>query len=256
MIRAAFFAIDGTLMAHSLGLVPEDTRFALEGLKKRGIRVFTSTGRHILELEDLGLTALGFDGHVLLNGQLCLDGGGQVLAASPVPEQDVRNVLPLFEEKRIPMSFVEKKRIYANFIDDRVRTAQKAISSELPRIGSWQGDTVYLVNMYAEDEIVSRLMERMPHCRVTRWNPYGVDIIAKEGGKEKGAEQILSHFGISREEIIAFGDGENDMELLEFAGIGVAMGNAEEKVKLCADYVTGSADGDGISEALKYYGIL
>ena len=252
MIRAAFFDIDGTLMAHSLGLVPEDTRFALEGLKKRGIRVFTSTGRHILELEDLGLTALGFDGHVLLNGQLCLDGGGQVLAASPVPEQDVRNVLPLFEEKRIPMSFVEKKRIYANFIDDRVRTAQKAISSELPRIGSWQGDTVYLVNMYAEDEIVSRLMERMPHCRVTRWNPYGVDIIAKEGGKEKGAEQILSHFGISREEIIAFGDGHNDIDMIQYAGLGVAMGNASDEVKKAADCVTDINDREGLRQVLDW----
>ena len=69
-------------------------------------------------------------------------------------------------------------------------------------------------------------------------------------------EQLLKHFGISREETIAFGDGENDMEMLEYAGIGVAMGNAEEKVKQCADYVTGDTDKGGIPSALRHYGIL
>ena len=256
MIRAAFFDIDGTLMAHNLGAVPEDTLQALQSLKKKGIYVFTSTGRHILELDELGISPLGFDGHVLLNGQLCLDGERRVLAAAPVPQEDIRNILPFFEKKEIPMSFVEKDMIYASFIDDRVRTAQKAISSELPRLGKWRGGTVYLVNVFADDDAVGRLMEQMPHCRVTRWNPYGVDIIAKEGGKEKGMEQLLKHFGISREETIAFGDGENDMEMLEYAGIGVAMGNAEEKVKQCADYVTGDTDKGGIPSALRHYGIL
>ena len=148
MIKAAFFDIDGTLMAHSLGCVPEDTRRALEELKKRGVRVFTCTGRHILELDELGLTSLGFDGHVLLNGQLCLDGARRILSETPVPREDIERILPVFKERRIPIAFVEKDRIYINFIDGRVRAAQKAISSELPEtfsrrtrrfFGRWSG---------------------------------------------------------------------------------------------------------------------
>ena len=126
-----------------------------------------------------------------------------------------------------------------------MRTAQRAISTNLPGTGCWAGDTVYLVNLFAEDETVLRVMERLPHCRMTRWNPYGVDIIAKGGGKEKGMERLMEYFRIAREETIAFGDGENDMEMLEYAGIGVAMGNAEEKVKACADYVTAAVDKGG-----------
>ena len=195
MIKAAFFDIDGTLMAHSLGCVPEDTRRALEELKKRGVRVFTCTGRHILELDELGLTSLGFDGHVLLNGQLCLDGARRILSETPVPREDIERILPVFEERRIPIAFVEKDRIYINFIDGRVRAAQKAISSELPETGCWAGGAVYLVNIFAEDETVLRALERMPRCRMTRWNPYGVDIIAEGGSKAKGMERLLAHFG-------------------------------------------------------------
>ena len=256
MIRAAFFDIDDTLMAHSLGAVPEDTRNALICLKKQGIYVFTSTGRHILELHALGITELGFDGHVLMNGQLCLDGRRQVIYELPVEKADIENILPVFEEKKTAMSFVELGKMYANVINDSVRTAQKAISSELPETGSWQGDTVYLVNVFADDSIVRPILERMPHCRMTRWNPYGVDIISREGGKAKGIARILERFGISREETIAFGDGENDMEMLEFSGIGVAMGNADEKVKACADYVTGAADKGGIMAALRHFELL
>ncbi len=256
MIRAAFFDIDGTLLDHSIGRIPEDTLYALDCLKKKEIRVFTCTGRHILELDELGISGLGFDGHVLLNGQLCLDRERRVLAAVPISSRDMEKIFPVFNEKRIPLSFVEKEKIYINFINDQVRKAQEDISSALPKTGSWQGAPVYLIVAFAGEETVAELMKYMPHCRTTRWNSYGVDIIAEGGGKEKGMEQMLARFSIKREEAIAFGDGENDMEMLEYAGIGVAMGNADEKVRACADYVTGDADKGGILSALRHFEIL
>ena len=74
------------------------------------------------------------------------------------------------------------------------------------------------------------------------WAEYGTDIIAKTGGKVTGMKQILDIHGIRPEEIIAFGDGENDIEMMEYSGIGVAMGNGEDRVKKCADYVTDDID--------------
>ena len=62
--------------------------------------------------------------------------------------------------------------------------------------------------------------------------------------------------GIAREESIAFGDGHNDMNMLKYVGIGVAMGNAEAEVKAIADYVTSDVDEDGIENALKHFGII
>ena len=136
MIRAAFFDIDGTLMAHNLGAVPEDTLQALQSLKKKGIYVFTSTGRHILELDELGISPLGFDGHVLLNGQLCLDGERRVLAAAPVPQEDIRNVLPFFEKKEIPMSFVEKDMIYASSLTTECARLKRLFPLSFPGLES------------------------------------------------------------------------------------------------------------------------
>ena len=62
--------------------------------------------------------------------------------------------------------------------------------------------------------------------------------------------------GIDREETMAFGDGENDMEMLRYVGIGVAMGNASDAVKAAADYVTDTVDDDGIEKALRHFGLI
>lgn len=256
-IKGAFFDIDGTLISHKDGSVPEDTRLALRKLKEQGIRIFTSTGRHILEFAQLPVNDIAFDGYVLLNGQLCLNHRREVLSGSPIEESDILEILPLFEERKLPIAFVEKDRLYINVIDKRVEAAQRAISSELPPLGEYRkGEPVYLVNVFSEREKAYEVLARMPHCKLTWWTEYGTDIIAKSGGKVMGMKQMLEIHGIRPEETIAFGDGENDVDMIEFAGIGVAMGNGEELVKERADYVTDDVDAGGILHALRHYGIL
>ena len=68
--------------------------------------------------------------------------------------------------------------------------------------------------------------------------------------------EIIRHFGIKLEETMSFGDGGNDISMLRHAAIGVAMGQAKEDVKAAADYVTAPIDEDGISKAMKHFGII
>ena len=83
-----------------------------------------------------------------------------------------------------------------------------------------------------------------------------VDVTAKGNTKRNGIDQIIRHFGIKLEETMAFGDGGNDISMLRHAGIGVAMGNANNDVKAASNYTTTSVDEDGIANALKYFGIV
>ena len=75
-------------------------------------------------------------------------------------------------------------------------------------------------------------------------------------GKSAGIRRYLEEHGLDRSEIMAFGDGENDIDMLKFAGIGVAMGNSSDLVKAAADYVTDTIDNDGIEKALRHFGLI
>ena len=76
------------------------------------------------------------------------------------------------------------------------------------------------------------------------------------GGKPVGMQKMLERFGLRREECMAFGDGANDIEMLQYAGLGIAMGNGDDEVKRAADYVTDAVDADGIVNALRHFGLL
>ena len=96
----------------------------------------------------------------------------------------------------------------------------------------------------------------MPHCRDTRWSTGGVDIIPAEGGKALGIQNILAHYGIDKADTLAFGDGDNDMDMFEAVGFSVAMGNAVPQLLAVADYVTAKLEDDGIAKALKHLGLI
>ena len=74
--------------------------------------------------------------------------------------------------------------------------------------------------------------------------------------KDIGIQEILQYYNLDVSQIMAFGDGDNDVKMLEIAGIAVAMGNGNENVKAVADYVTDDIDQDGIANALYHYGIF
>lgn len=86
-----------------------------------------------------------------------------------------------------------------------------------------------------------------------RWYPEFADITATNANKGNGLLDIIRYEGIGIEETMAFGDGGNDISIIQKAGIGVAMGNANEILKKSADYVTSSVENDGVSKALEYF---
>ena len=89
-----------------------------------------------------------------------------------------------------------------------------------------------------------------------RWHPLFTDIISKGNSKSNGIDKILDYYDIDITETMAFGDGGNDISMLSHVNIGVAMGNAAEKVQAAAKYVTTSVDEDGIMNALKHFKLL
>ena len=256
MIKAAFFDIDGTLLSHDTRSVPESARAAMHRLREQGILCVAATGRQICEMGKLPSADLPFDGYVTLNGQMVLDGNENILYAIPITGPAKEYLVKGFMEKRFPASFVEQDRMYVNYVDDLVRAVHDRICTAVPEELPWTGADIYQVCVYMLDKDKYLLDPIADECVMSRWHFGGYDVVAKGGGKVNGIEQYLALQGIGREEIIAFGDGENDVDMLRFAGIGVAMGNGVAEAKAAADYVTTDIDDDGIANALKHFGLI
>lgn len=254
MIKACFFDMDGTLLSHTNNDIPKSTRVALSILQEKGIHIVLATGRHLLELKEMKGYDIPFDGYILLNGHICLNKEKEIIYDDPICEEDKNTLISLFHEEKFPLMLVEKERFYCNYINSYVKIAQDAISSSLPAIDTYKGDAIYQALPYVKEK--GNLAQLLPNCTITRWNEYGLDINAKHGGKVHGIIQYMEANNIKQEEIMAFGDGENDEEMLSFAHIGIAMGNAKNSVKQKADYVTSHIDEDGIYKALKHFNII
>ena len=256
MIKAAFFDIDGTLLSHKTKQIPPSAREALQALKQAGIRCVVATGRMLREMDRLPMGDVSFDAYITMNGQRTLDADRQHLDSMPLEGAAKEYVLELFRKQEIPVILVEEDRLYLNFANQRVTDVQTSISSKVPPVGTYEGAELYQACVYITPKEASVLDLFRDICEITRWHPGAVDLIAKGGGKRTAILRLLDKMGISPEEIIAFGDGENDMGMLQLAGIGVAMGNAEEKVKEIADYVTADIDEDGVAKALKHFHLI
>ena len=117
-------------------------------------------------------------------------------------------------------------------------------------------DGILQLIFFGNIEQEEAVLRGMPACEATRWTHLLCDIIPRGGGKHIGIQKVLDHYGFAREECMAFGDGDNDITMLRYAGIGVAMGNADAAVKAAADYVTTGTDASGIAKALRHFGML
>lgn len=256
MIHTVFFDIDCTLVSHETNCVPQSAQKALSILKQKGIRSVIATGRHLSELDSLPMAGLEFDGYLMLNGQLCYNSNKQLIYGNPLEGQMLARLVELFNQARFPIMFIEKDRMYINFLNERVRLAQESMSAWMPQVDRYRGETVYQAVAFVDSEEKALLQEVLPDCRIAQWMELAVDIVPKKSGKAAAVERYLSYIGADRCGTMAFGDGDNDMDMLRYVQIGVAVGNSMPRVFEAADYVTDHIDRDGIYNALSHFGLI
>ncbi|WP_099290586.1 Cof-type HAD-IIB family hydrolase [Butyricimonas sp. Marseille-P3923] len=258
MVKAIFFDIDGTLVSFETHRIPESAERAILALREKGILVFIASGRHLLSINNLG--SLVFDGYITLNGGYCLAGKEQVIYKHSIPEEDIASLVQYMEkENEFPCIFVHEHTLYLNYHNEQSHQIFRMLDFSEPPVAplreASKGETFQLVAFFTKEQ-ERAIMEAMPHCEATRWNPLFTDVIPRGSSKSVGIDKMLEHFGIALDETMAFGDGGNDISMLQHAGIGVAMGNAGDEVKKIADYVTSSVDEDGVINALRHFGVL
>jgi Cof subfamily protein (haloacid dehalogenase superfamily) len=100
---------------------------------------------------------------------------------------------------------------------------------------------------------IRQALAKVPELEVASSGSNNIELNCKGISKGKGVEILAKYYNLKKGEIIAIGDGENDLSMIEYAGLGVAMGNASDVVKQKADYITDTNDNDGVAKVIEKF---
>lgn len=254
-LKAFFFDIDGTLVSFATHRIPGSAVQAIAKAHSMGHKIVISTGRPTAIITNLGqLQQLGLvDAYITMNGAYCYC-GDKVLYSNPIDEEDARLIAGYAMEQGKPCVFVgehdmsiagENEEAMHIFGEDLAAPSLSRTDYDAPL-----AKPLYQITPFFTDEQQRRIESQLKSCEMGRWHPAFVDVTAKGCTKAKGLDVVLDYFGMSIGQAVAFGDGGNDVPMLRHAGLGIAMGNANDEVKSQADRVTTSIDDNGIANAM------
>ena len=259
MVKAIFFDIDGTLVSFETHSIPQSTIEAITILKKKGIKVFIATGRAYSLINNLG--DLKFDGYITLNGSCSLAGDLSIIHKNGICQADIQSLVNYQQQgKSFPCTFVAADESFVYNRNSKVEEVEKLLNmdfgpeKELSYV--LNKEVLQIVSFFDEDSENEIMSNVLPNCASARWNPLFTDVIAKGNSKRSGIDKVLEYYDIDLSESVSFGDGGNDISMLEYTPISIVMGNASDEIKKYATLVTDSVDENGVWNALKKLGLI
>ncbi|WP_213504121.1 Cof-type HAD-IIB family hydrolase [Paenibacillus faecis] len=257
MFKVVFFDVDGTLLSEIDRSIPQSTKEAINQLINKGITVVVATGRPYSLCEEF--VSMGINTIISANGAL-IKSGSNVIYKSTLSTESIRDISAFAELNGHGVSyFTEAFAMNGIGSDDqRVMEALKETLSitQYPEKVD-MADEVYCMCLYADDSEAQKYIVKFPKHRFVRFHTYVMNVLEEtEVSKSTAIQKVLDYLKIDKSEAIAFGDGGNDVDMLEYVGLGIAMGNGEPRLKQAADFVTRKASEGGIMYALKVFGII
>ncbi|MEK5057844.1 hydrolase Cof [Paenibacillus sp. FSL H7-0326] len=257
--KVVFFDIDGTLV-NDEKVIPQDTIEAINELKAKGTDVFIATGRAPYYFTKY-MSQLGIDSFISLNGSYVVY-KGEMIYSHPIHTNTLERLENSALSYNHPIVMQGAEAGFSNMeLHEFIAASFQTLQVEVPgyKTGYWKEAPIYQALLYCqehEEHLYTAKEAGYDDLHFVRWHKYAMDVIPAGGSKAKGIEAVLKHIGRSKEEVVAFGDGLNDVEMLSYVGLGIAMGNANDEVKSYANHVTSSVDEKGIRRGLEYAGLL
>lgn len=259
-MKVVFFDVDGTLIDCVEKKIPQSSIEAIKELKKHGYKVALATGRDIDSIrgiEDLDISM--FDAYVLNNGAAIYDTRLQCIKDFPFLTEDVEKILGYCNEKNMSLIFDAVEGSYvANKITDFLIEGKRYYKEEIPPYIEWKGEEVVKINIFGPmgydfSELEAEITAHIVPCPTVCY-----DVMAEGISKQAGIRELMKYYGFEENDYMAFGDQENDWEMLANAKIGVAVKDIDgsEELQQMADYVCEAPRENGIYNFLKNNGYI
>lgn len=258
-IELLVFDIDGTLVDQSKETVEDSAVKSINQARALGYHILIATGRSFFFIHEDVKARINTEYYVTVNGACLNDEGGNVLVSHEFSHDCLYKVFDYCKENKIPLGikYADYLGVYGDY-DYFVKY-----------YGSFQSHTKkFLVNdnnkkdftdvkplgvyCFAPALKLFEMQTLMPNLNFIPTDDDTMEAIDKNVDKTKTVEEVIKRLNLTWDNVVAFGDGNNDVEMLKRAKIGVAMGNANSYVKSQADYVTSHILDDGIAKAIKH----
>ena len=201
---------------------------------------------------------IDFDAYLTYNGSYCYADDTTIFSNS-LPKDDVKQILINAEKMGKPVTVALKLEMSSNGLDADLEHYMAVENLDLEVSDDFEEkveEEIYQVMLACCPEEYDRILENVKQAKIATWWDKAVDIIPANGGKGMGIEAMLAYYGFDKSESLAFGDGNNDIEMLQTVGTGVAMGNASDDLKAVADVICKDVSEDGIYWYCKEQGII
>jgi Cof subfamily protein (haloacid dehalogenase superfamily) len=264
--------MDGTLL-NSRKQISEKTKASLLKAHERGVRIVLSTGRIYADAEYYA-ELIGIRAAIIsANGAYIRDKEQHTLIyQSLLSEKSALKILDVCNRYHVaPNLYTSDREYYGSvflimrwklfYLAKRIKRNKKGIARKYVRghrqwkkvIEKERDHTVKCVVIHFNQEKISKIrneLARMTELEISSSGADNIELNCKGISKGKGVELVADYYHLKKEEIIAIGDNENDLSMIEYAGLGVAMGNASDIVKDRADYITDTNDNDGVAKVI------
>lgn len=254
--KIIFFDVDGTITSYKDGTISQSTKTAIKKLLDYGFKVVAATGRPLSMCNEL--VEIGIDTFITANGAYVTH-QGSCIHKIVFPNETARLFSKFAFEQQNALTYYSDT-LYMNEVQSpKIQQAlyETLRLQEFPPINvEAHLNEIYLICLFADEVEIEKYKKQFPTIHFKRWHPYILNVLEEDVSKSVAIKELLDYFGLKKEEAIAFGDGENDIDMLELVDLGIAMGNANEKLKSTANFVTKDSSEDGIEWALKKYELI
>ncbi len=268
MYKLVAIDIDGTLITDEKKITPKTIETIKEASKK-GVKIVLSSGRSFYRLEKY-IDALDLRKEnqysICFNGGMIVENAtGEMVYSKNLTTEEVKQLIQLGKTLGLPIVIYARDTHYVENIPDIMqRDAENLAEMHLKKVNfdelnfNEKENYIYKVCFIDKPEIIMEKRKEIPKEIIEKYEitssvPEYIEIVKKGIKKSEGIKRVMEKYHIKQDEVMAIGDGENDVEMLSFVGLGIAMGNAKDYVKSFANDVTTSNNHDGVANAIEKY---
>ena len=265
MYKLIALDMDGTLL-NPQGQITPRTHAAIAAARARGVTVVLTSGRPLegmsAYLIELGLT--GPDDYVICyNGALVQQvADHRILRSQLLTGADARAIAHLADELGVNIhGFSVRQGLISPRVSTYTEHESRLVDMPINLVDFATlplDEQIMKVMMIDEEPLLSRAISQLPaelyqRYTVVRSSPYFLEFMNKQSNKGTGVAALAEHIGLSAAQVIAVGDAGNDRHMIEYAGLGVAMGNATDEIKGLAQHTTARNDDEGVAKVIEQF---